>query len=145
MTDLTITRLFDAPRELVWAAWTEPEQITRWLGPKGWTAHSGGGDLRPGGAWRSCIRSPQGEDLWASGEYREIDPPSRLVFTYAWESPAGERNRETLITIGFAESAGKTHMTFTQQGLESAESRDGHESGWSQAFDDLAAHLASVG
>jgi uncharacterized protein YndB with AHSA1/START domain len=142
MTDLTITRIFDAPRELVYAAWTDPDQLARWLGPKGYTAHSVSGDLRPGGAWRSCIRSPQGEDLWASGEYRTIDPPSRLVFTYAWEGPDGTRQTDTLITITFAEAEDKTQMTFVQQGLETPESRDGHEGGWSQAFDDLAAYLA---
>ncbi|MCW2502058.1 MAG: hypothetical protein JWO79_342 [Actinomycetia bacterium] len=142
MSDLTITRIFDAPRELVYAAWTDSEQLAGWLGPKGYTAHSVSGDLRPGGAWRSCIRSPKGEDLWASGEYRTIDPPSHLVFTYAWEGPDGARQTDTLITITFAEVGDKTQMTFVQQGLDSPESRDGHEDGWSQAFDDLGAYLA---
>lgn len=144
-SELTITRVFDAPRDLVFRAWTEREQLARWLGPTGFTATSVEGELRPGGPLRSCIRSDvDGTEYWSSGTYLEIVEPERLVFTFAWEEPPGTPGNETLVTVTFAAQAdGRTRMTFTQTGFVSAEDRDGHEGGWSASFDDLDAHLAT--
>lgn len=141
-TDLLITRVFHAPRELLFAAWTEPDQIAAWMGPKGFTAHSVTGDPVPGGGFRSAIRSDEHGELWSSGTYREVVPPERLVFTWGWEEPPGTPGRQTLITITFTDQGGKTEMTFLQQGLENAESRDSHAEGWTSAFDELAQYLA---
>ena len=100
-------------------------------------------DLRPGGRWRSCLRSTEtGTDLWVGGVYREIVPPERLVFTFAWEEE-GERGLETLVTITFAERDGKTHMTFRQTPFQSDSERDGHRGGWTSAFDRLDDLLAA--
>ena len=79
--ELVIKRIFDAPRELVWDAWTEPEQIMRWWGPKGFSAPVAKIDLRVGGAYLNCMRSPEGKDFWSKGVFREIVAPERLVMT----------------------------------------------------------------
>ena len=81
--ELSITRVFDAPRELVFQAWSDPKHVMSWWGPRGFTMMSWTMDFRPGGAWRGCIRSPEGLDYWSQGVYREIVPPERLVFTFA--------------------------------------------------------------
>ena len=83
--ELVITRVFDAPRALVFAAWTEPDRIVEWSAPHGFTIPHCEGELRVGGAWRCCMRSPEGADLWLGGVYREIVVPERLVFTHAWD------------------------------------------------------------
>ncbi len=137
MPDLTITRVFDAPRELVYAAWTEPDHVASWFGPQGFTCSAVTADPRPGGRWRACIRSPEGEDLWMHGVYREVDVPERLVFTFAWDA----RELETLVTIGFADLGGKTEMTFTQTGFPTAAERDDHDEGWTSSFEDLTGFI----
>jgi uncharacterized protein YndB with AHSA1/START domain len=137
MPDLEITRVFDAPRELVFAAWSEPGRLASWLGPHGFTGSDVTLDPRPGGRWRACIRSPEGEEHWMHGIYREVSAPERLVFTFAWE-PQGF---ETLVTIGFADLEGKTEMTFTQTGFPTAAERDGHHDGWTSSFDDLTGFI----
>jgi uncharacterized protein YndB with AHSA1/START domain len=140
--ELVITRVLDAPRGLVFKVWTQPEHVVRWLGPKGFSAPSCEMDLRPGGAWRACIRSPDGIDHRMQGVYREIVEPERLVFTFAWEDDQGVPGHQTLVTVTFAEQDGKTRLTFHQAPFESVESRDSHQSGWSECFDRLEDYLA---
>jgi uncharacterized protein YndB with AHSA1/START domain len=141
--ELTISRVLDAPRSLVFKVWTEPSHMVRWLGPHGFTAPSCEMDLRPGGVWRACIRSAEGRDHWMRGVYREIAPPERLVFTFAWEED-GVPGHETLVTVTFAEQGHKTLFTFHQATFESVESRDSHNDGWSECFDRLADYLAGL-
>ena len=141
--ELVITRVFDAPRELVWKAWTEPERIKQWLAPKDFTIPVAEGDLRPGGAWRSSMRKPDGTDLWLGGVYREIVEPERLVFTHAWLDEKGKPGPETVVTVTLTERAGKTEMNFRQTGFDSVESREGHSDGWNQCFTKLEEMLAS--
>ncbi len=132
--ELVITRVFDAPRKLVWQAWTDPEKLKHWSAPKGFTLPVSEGELRPGGKWRSCMVTPDGKELWLGGEYREIVEPSRLVFTHAWDSE-GKPGPETLVTVTLVERGGKTEMTFRQTGFDSVESRQGHSEGWNECFD----------
>jgi len=140
--ELVITRTFDAPRHLVFKAWTTPEHMVRWLGPRDFTAPSCKMDFRPGGAYRACIRSPDGKEYWMRGIYREIVEPERLVFTFSWEEE-GERGRENLITVTFGEQGDKTRMTFRQAFFESIEQRDSHHQGWSECLERLAAYVAT--
>jgi uncharacterized protein YndB with AHSA1/START domain len=142
--ELVITRLFDAPRELVWKAWTEREIVLKWLGPKDFTAVDFSLDPRPGGAWHSSMRSPDGKEYSNRGTVREAVEPERLVFTFAWDNEDGSPGREMLITITFADRDGGTEMTFAQALFESAEDRDGHREGWSESFDKLTEYLASA-
>ncbi len=142
--EIVLTRVFDAPRSLVFRAWTQPEHLMQWLAPKGFVVILADVDLRSGGAWRSGMRSPDGVDYYMRGTYREIVEPERLVFTHSWEDdtePGHLPGHEALISVTFAESGGKTTMTFQVTGLTSDASRDGQREGWSQAFDNLAAHL----
>jgi len=142
--ELVITRVFDARRELVWKAWTEPERVLQWLGPKEFTAIEFEMDRRPGGAWHSRMRSPEGTEHSNRGVVREVVEPERLVFTFAWDDEDGKPGREMLITITFAENGDRTEMTFHQTVFESVEDRDGHQGGWSESFDKLAAYLANA-
>jgi uncharacterized protein YndB with AHSA1/START domain len=139
--ELVITRTFDAPRALVFKAWSAPEHMTRWLGPKNFTAPHCKMDFRIGGAYRACIRSAEGQEYWMRGNYREIVEPERIVFTFAWEED-GERGRDTVITVTFAEHGGKTRMTFRQAFFESISERDSHNEGWNECFDRLVQFLA---
>jgi uncharacterized protein YndB with AHSA1/START domain len=142
--ELVITRVLDAPRSLVFKVWTEPSHVVRWLGPKGFTAPSCKMDLRPGGAWQACIRSPEGTEHRMQGVYREIVEPERLVFTFAWENDQGEPGHQTLVTVTFAEQGGKTLLTFHQAVFETVESRDSHHGGWGECFDRLEDYLARL-
>jgi uncharacterized protein YndB with AHSA1/START domain len=142
--ELAITRRFDAPRELVFRAWTEPELLVRWWGPRGFHLVSCTMDVRPGGGYRLCMRPTEGDDLWVQGAYREILAPERLVFTFAWEDAAGRPGHETLVTITFAEDGGRTQMHFHQALFESVASRDAHHGGWSSTFELLAEYLAQA-
>jgi uncharacterized protein YndB with AHSA1/START domain len=135
--ELVIERVFNAPRDLVFKAWTDPDHIAKWFGPRDHPAREVNVDVRPGGQWRGCLRSTEtGNDLWLGGVYREVVPPERLVFTFAWEEE-GERGLETVVTITLAEQGGKTLMTFRQVPFQSAGELDGHRGGWTSTFDRL--------
>jgi uncharacterized protein YndB with AHSA1/START domain len=138
-----MTRIFDAPRALVFAAWTERKHLERWQGvPEGFTVTTEVADVRPGGAFRICMHSPDGAEHWLQGVYREVVAPERLVFTHAWLDAERKPRKETLVTITFAERGGKTELTLRQTGFVSEGSRDGHEEGWASTFDRLAGYLA---
>ncbi len=143
---LIITRIFDAPLDLVWKAWADPDHMTRWMGPEGFTGDVVRMDTNVGGSYRFHMRGPDGVDHWAQGVYREIVERARLVYTWAWAdangTPAGP---ETLITLTFAaRPGGKTELTLRQEGFETVSARDGHRGGWTSAFDKLARYLATV-
>ena len=139
---LVITRVFDAPREAVFRAWTDPAQARQWMGPRGFTATHNENDRRVGGRWRLCLRrDATGEELWQGGVNREIVAPERLVFTFAWDGENGRPGPETLVTITFAESGGKTTMTFRQAVFDTTSNRDGHQGGWNSTFDRLEEFL----
>jgi uncharacterized protein YndB with AHSA1/START domain len=142
--ELIITRVFDAPRRLVFKAWTEPERIKEWWGPRGFTTLSCEMDQRPGGVWRVRSRSPEGKDYVSQGVFRELVEPERLVFTHAWVDAEGKPGHETLVTVTFAEQSGKTLLTFHQGVFESITSRDEHGEGWSSAFELLAEYQAKA-
>src|SRR5215831_372530 len=143
--ELLITRIFDAPRELVFRAWTEPERAVRWWGPQGFTTAHCEMDLRPGGTYRVCMRSPEGAEHWQRGVCREVVEPERLVFTFAWEDKEGRPGHETVVTVSFAEYGTKTRLTSHQAVFETVTARDLHKGGWSSALECLAEDLAREG
>ena len=150
---LIITRTFEAPRERVWKAWTEPERLKRWWGPKGFTAPVCKIDLRVGGTYLNCMRSPEGQDFWSTGTYREIVAPARLVCTdsFADENgnvvPASHYNMSgdwplaLQITVTLEEQAGLTILTLRHDGLPAGEMRTMCATGWNESFDKLATLL----
>jgi uncharacterized protein YndB with AHSA1/START domain len=131
--ELKITRLFDAPPELVFELWSNPEHLRNWMGPDGFDCPVAEIDFRVGGKYRAMIRSPETGESWFGGVYREIRPSTRLVFTFTWDAgPSG--GVETLVTIDFTEVRGKTAMTFHQTPFRDVDARDRHVGGWTRAF-----------
>jgi uncharacterized protein YndB with AHSA1/START domain len=142
--ELVVSRVFDAPREMVFAAWTDPAQAALWWGPQGFTTISCEMDVRPGGAYRACMCSPEGTRHCRRGVYREVVRPERLVFTFAWEDADGNPGRETVITVSFAAIGGQTRVTLHQAGFESVAARDDHRRGWLSCLERFAEYLAAL-
>jgi uncharacterized protein YndB with AHSA1/START domain len=148
-----IARVFDAPRERVWKAWTEPEQAKQWWGPKGFTAPFIKIDFRVGGKYLFCMRSPEGKDYWGTGVYREIIPLEKFVATDSFADAKGnvvpasyygmdaDFPLELLWTITFEDLGGKTKMTLRHGGFPAGPARTGAEQGWNESLDKLAASL----
>ena len=108
--EVGVTRVFDAPRDLVWRTYTEPEHLRQWmLGPDGWSMEVCEIDLRPGGAYRFAWRKDDGSELTIAGVHREVEPPERLVSTESW----GPEWPEALNTIVFSEEDGRTTLSIT--------------------------------
>ena len=142
--ELVITRIIDAPRDLVFRAWTEPAQVARWWGPRGFVTTHCEMDIRPGGAFRCCMRSPAGTDHWKRGVYRKITAPEHIVFTFAWEDANGEPGHELLTTVTFADLGGRTLLTLHQTMFETVERRDDHRGGWTSCFERFADYMATI-
>lgn len=141
---LVITRVFDAPRELVFRMWTDPDHLKHWWGPTHHPATHLEMDVRKGGAWRNRLTSVDtGEHLWHHGIFQEVVEPERLVFSFVWEEE-GERGVENTVTITFEDVGGKTRMTLRQEPFLSVEERDGHGGGWSSTFDRLEQQLRTA-
>lgn len=142
--ELAITRDFEAPRAMVFRAWTDPEQMARWGAPRGFSRGEARSDVRVGGSYQACIRSPQGQEHRVHGEYREIVEPERLVMTHGWLDAQGRPGHMTLITVTFEElGPRRTRMHFLQTGFDTVASRDGHEGGWDSSFEQLVEWLAT--
>ena len=142
--EIVMTRVFDAPRRLVFEAMTKPEHLVRWFGPHGWMLAVCQIDFRPGGAWRFVLRGPDGTEMGMRGVYQEITPPERFVSTESFDDYPGE----SLNTLIFSEEDGKTTFTITVL-YASAEVRDavirsGMERGAGESYDRLAAHLGGM-
>jgi uncharacterized protein YndB with AHSA1/START domain len=143
--EVLVTRIFDAPRRLVFDAWTNPEYVPQWmLGPEGWTMPICEIDLRPGGAWHFVWHHSDGNDMEMHGVYREVTPPSRLVCTESW----GGDWPETLNTVDLTEENGRTTMKLTIL-YPSMEARDralktGMKEGMASSFDRLEKLVTSV-
>ena len=142
--EVEMTRLFDAPRELVFEAFTSPEHVPHWFGCRGWSLPVCEIDLRPGGAWRYVMRGPNGETMGISGVYREITPPERVVTTESFDDYPGE----SLNTLTLTEEDGKTRYTVNVL-YENKEMRDavlasGMSDGAAETLERLAEHLESL-
>lgn len=137
---IEITRFLAAPPEVVWRAWTEPDALRRWFCPKDFRVHHAEADVRAGGAWRSEMRSPEGEAYIHRGVYRRVERPRRLVLTHAWEREA-DPAVETVITLTLTPAEGGTRLVFEQTGFASAASGDSHAEGWNEAIDNLVGHV----
>lgn len=141
--ELLVTRVFDAPRHLVFRAWADGEQMRQWSAPHGFSITHCEGDAEPGARWRCCMRSPDGKEMWLGGVYREVVEDELLLFTHAWDDEDGKPGYETVVTVRFEDDeGGKTRMIFRQGLFDSVESRDGHRSGWSEGFERLDTLLA---
>jgi len=134
--EVVITRVFDAPRALVFKAWTQPEMLVKWFGPRDFTATIIQNDVRSGGVYDFHMRGPNYDDHW-TGVYREVVPPERIVFTW----PAGPNS---LVTVTFEDLGGKTRLTLHHGVFETVDARDRHAHGWNSTLDCLADYLTGV-
>lgn len=133
---LTLTRLVKAPRERVFDAFTKAEALMQWFGPKGLTVPVATLDVRAGGRYRLEMHGDEG--IYAlRGEYREVVPPEKLVFTWVWEQ-GSIPGVETLVTITFAPRGKHTELTLVHSGIPTKESIEAHDKGWVSTLDCLA-------
>jgi uncharacterized protein YndB with AHSA1/START domain len=144
--ELVLTRVFDAPRELVFKVWTDPAHLVHWWGPKGFTNPVCQLDARPGGAIRIHMRGPDGTVYPMAGVYKEIVEPERIVFASGALDSAGHPLFEVLTSVTFAEQAGKTTLTLharvTMSTPAAAPHLGGMTEGWTQSLERLAAYVA---
>jgi uncharacterized protein YndB with AHSA1/START domain len=157
--EFVITRVFDAPRELVWRAWVERERLMEWFGPKGCTISTANMDFRPGGVFHYCMKLPNGNEMWGKFAYREIVAPEKIVLVNSFSDATGGLTRhpmsptwplETLATTTFAEQGDKTLLTIRWKPLNATEEEqktfdaghDGMRQGWTGTFEQLAEYLA---
>jgi uncharacterized protein YndB with AHSA1/START domain len=134
---LTIKRRLRAPPAKVFAAWTDPEKIKRWMGPGDIVTVRAESDLRAGGRYRIEMRSPDGKPHNVGGVYREVVADEKLVFTWAWDAAPSDEPYESLVTVLLKPEDGGTLLTLTHEKLFDEASRDGHHHGWMGALDKL--------
>ncbi len=151
--EISITRTFDAPRELVWKAWTDPRMAKEWMGPRGFTTTEFTTSSKPGGHWHlTMVGERPGSDrlvtLGQGGTVLEMRPPELLKYTFGWDSRASvgldDGPKENVITVRFEERGGKTVMHFHQAPFATESERDGHNGGWNSAFDCFAEFMLRV-
>lgn len=151
--EIVITRVFAAPRELVWQVWTQPDHIAKWWGPRGFTTRVEGVDLRAGGKWRYVMVGPDGTEYPVHGVFREVVPPERIVttdeFDEGWQPPQPiDLPRGIVVTALFADEGDKTRLTLRIVHA-TAEDKQKHEAmgvvgGWQSSFDCMDDYLASI-
>jgi uncharacterized protein YndB with AHSA1/START domain len=139
---LRLDRVLPAPRPLVFRACTEPEELAQWWGPHGFTTPEVDLDLRVGGGYRFGMQPPDGELFHLSGEFREIEPPARLVYTFRWEEPDPE-DRETLVTMTLQDRGDSTEVALVQSGFATEARRALHVDGWTDCLERLQDLLSS--
>ena len=147
--EIVIRRVFDAPRKAVWDAWTEPDRCMLWWGPKGFTTPVCRIDLRAGGKYLYCMRSPEGQEYWGTGVYRQVVPMAKIVCTDSFADSEGNVVAasyhgihgywpvETVVTVTFEEEGGKTVMTLRHDGIPRNKMGE-CEAGWNGSFDKLS-------
>ena len=136
-TSLEIVRFINVPANRVYEAWTDPAQLRQWFGPENVRTRNITADVRVGGKYRWDLTSPEGEEMSAFGEYKELVPGKRIVFTWRWDDDEAWENRTSVVTIKLFERPGGTELRFRHEQLPSEESRDRHNDGWNSLLDRL--------
>lgn len=148
--ELTITRIYDAPRALVFKMWAEPEHMRVWSCPRGMTIpEATGGPTVPGQSFRVVMQAADGARYVMRGTYLDVSPIERISFTHQWEEDGWEDNGglspETIVTVRFEDTSdGKTRLTLHQGNFRNTAVRDGHEAGWAESLEKLAEHLEAM-
>ena len=135
---LDLRRVLPAPRPVVFRACTEPGQLAQWWGPRGFTAPGLELDVRVGGSYRIAMQPPDGELFYLSGEFRQVDPPARLAYTFRWEDPDPD-DRETLVTLSLADLGESTELALSQGPFATEPRLELHRAGWTDSLDRLEA------
>jgi uncharacterized protein YndB with AHSA1/START domain len=134
---LEIKRLIKAPRDQVYAAWTDPAQLRHWFGPENVQTRDLVADVRVGGGYRWDITNAEGEKMTVRGEYRELTPGRKIVFTWQWDDDEVWENRTSIVTVELDDADGGTELRLTHVQLPSEPSRDRHTEGWKSVLDRL--------
>ena len=134
---LEIKRLIKAPRDRVYAAWTDPAQLKQWFGPEKVQTRDLVADAHVGGKFRWDLINSEGEEMTCRGEYRELEPGKKIVFTWAWDDDETWENQLSLVTVELSDREGGTELRLTHENLPNEQSRDGHTEGWNSALDKL--------
>jgi uncharacterized protein YndB with AHSA1/START domain len=129
-------RVLRAPRSVVFRASTEPGELAKWWGPHGFTSPNIEMDLRVGGRYRIAMQPPEGDLFYLSGEFREVDAPARLVYTFRWEDPDPE-DRETVVTVSLRDRGDATELDLVQEGFATERRRSLHHGGWTDSLERL--------
>lgn len=142
---VVMTRIFDAPRERVFEAWTRAQHLEKWFGPEGFTITDCECDPRPGGVFRMCMRAPWGAPYWVRGEYREVLAPERLVIACTLDDEQGASRLDEIINVAFATSGSRTRLVLNStargSGAKAPSMLAGMQKGWAQTVDRLGALL----
>ncbi len=141
-TTLQITRTFNAPREKVFRAWTDPQALKQWFAPfDDYSVSLAEADLRVGGKYRIQMKAPNGDMYTVGGTFREVIAPEKLVYTWAWEGGAScgaaGQEHETLVTVEFHERRTSTQVILTHERFADAAERDKHDQGWTGCLNRL--------
>jgi uncharacterized protein YndB with AHSA1/START domain len=140
---LHLEKVLRAPKESVFAACVEPEELAAWWGPAGFTTHTVELDVRDGGGYRIAMQPPSGEAFLLRGEYSEVDPPRRLVFTFEWEEPDPD-DQQTVVTLAFLDDGEGTKLVLDQGPIATEARHALHEAGWTESLERLERFLASM-
>ncbi len=138
---LEIKRLMKASRERVYAAWTDPEQLQQWFGPAKVRTRALEADVRVGGKFRWDITSPEGEEMTVEGEYRELEPGRKIVFSWQWQEDEEWEGYLSIVTVELEETDKGTEVRLRHESLPSEKSRQGHTEGWNSVLDKLEEYL----
>jgi uncharacterized protein YndB with AHSA1/START domain len=141
-TTLQITRVIKAPRERVYAAWTDPSQLRQWFGPETTQTKELIADPRVGGEFRWSLINCDGEEMTVAGEFRELTPDRKIVFTWQWQDDELWDNQTSVVTVELADREGGTEVCLTHEQLPSEQSRDNHEEGWTSLLVKLENYCA---
>ena len=134
---LEIKRLIKAPRDRVYAAWTDPAQMKQWFGPENVRTRDLIADARAGGKFRWDLTNSEGEEMTMLGEYRELEPGRKIVFTWQWQDDEDWENHISIVTVELSDRDGGTELRLRHEQLPNEESRNGHTRGWNSALDKL--------
>jgi uncharacterized protein YndB with AHSA1/START domain len=134
---LEIKRFIKAPRDRVYAAWTDPAHLKKWFGPENVKTRDLVADVRVGGQFRWDCTDPEGKEVTISGEYRELQPGRKIVFTWQLEEDEDWKNHNSLVTVEFFDREGGTELRLTHEKLPTEATRDDHKQGWTSVLDKL--------
>ena len=134
---LEIKRFINAPRDRVYAAWTDPVQLRQWFGPEKVQTRNLIADARVGGKFRWDLTNSEGEKMTCLGEYRELQPGKKIVFTWQWDDDEDWENHISVVTVELSDRDSGTELRLIHEQLPNEQSRDGHTGGWSSALDKL--------
>lgn len=140
---LEIKRELPADPAVVFRAFSTPEELAKWWGPKGFTAPSLEFNPRIGDSYRIEMKPPEGDPFYLTGEFRELDPPRQLAFTFVWEDPDPD-DVETLVELSFRELGESTEVVLTQRAFKTEARRELHRNGWTDSFDKLEQFIAQA-